>query len=223
MPTERLKRVYILGSTTPEVAKTLAAIQASGKDNFELLGYLDDDPSRWGGRFLGQIVLGGSELLLSGHRDTWVVNNVGNTMLARRRVWHKIDSLGVNSYTVVHPGVDTAGSDIGVGSVVQDGVILSPGVRIGRHCLINIGAIVAHESVVEDVCFLGPGTILNGRVHIKEASFLGAGCIVLPNLVVGEGSIVGAGAVVIDDVPPYSTVVGCPARVIKQRIPATFT
>ena len=121
---------------------------------------------------------------------------------------------------MVHPLIDTAQAVVGVGSVVQDGVILSPGVCIGRHCLLNIGAIVAHESVVEDVCFIGPGAILNGRVHIKEACFLGAGCIILPNVVVGEGSIVGAGAVVIKDVPPYSTVVGCPAKVIKQQIPA---
>ena len=129
-------------------------------------------------RFLGQPVLGGTELLSGEHSDAWVVNNVASTMNARRRVWHKLDSLGVNSYTLVHPLIDTAQAEIGMGSVVQDGVILSPGVRIGRHCLINIGAIVAHESVVEDVCFLGPGAILNGRVHIKEASFLGAGCII---------------------------------------------
>jgi sugar O-acyltransferase (sialic acid O-acetyltransferase NeuD family) len=214
------KTILILGSTAPEVAKTLSSIRASRKDNINLLGYLDDDRSRWGTLFLGQPVLGGSELLRGAHRDVWVVNNVAGTMDARKRVWHTLDSLGVNSYTVVHPRIDTAQAEVGVGSVVQEGVILSPGVRIGRHCLINIGAIIAHESVVEDVCFLGPGAILNGRVHIKEACFLGAGCIILPNIVVGEGSIVGAGAVVINDVPPYSTVVGCPAKVIKQHIPA---
>lgn len=219
MPREIPKKVLILGSTAPEAAKTLASIHALGKDNIELLGYLDDDCSRWGTRFLGQPVLGGSELLSGEHSDAWVVNNIAGTMNARKRVWHKLDLLQVNSYTLVHPQIDTAQVEIGVGSVVQDRVILSPGVRIGRHCLINMGAIVAHESVVEDVCFLGPGAILNGRVHIREASFLGAGCIILPNILVGEGSIVGAGAVVIHNVPPYSTVVGCPARVIKQHIP----
>ena len=217
---EKPKKIFILGSTAPEVAKTLASIHASGKDNIELLGYLDDDRSRWGIRFLGQPVVGGTELLSGEHRDAWVINNVASTMNARRRVWHKLDSLGAHSYTLVHPLIDTAQAEIATGSVVQDGVILSPGVRIGRHCLINIGAIVAHESVVEDVCFLGPGAILNGRVHIREGAFLGAGCIILPNIVVGEGSIVGAGAVVTSDVPPYSTVVGCPARVINQHIPA---
>jgi sugar O-acyltransferase (sialic acid O-acetyltransferase NeuD family) len=220
MVSQTPKKILILGSTAPEVAKTLNSIRESGNDNISLLGYLDDNRSRWGIRFLGQEVLGGTELLSHEHRDAWVVNNVASTMQARKRVWHKLDSMGVDSYTVVHPGIDTAQAEIGTGSVVQDGVILSPGVHIGRHCLINIGAIVAHESIVEDVCFLGPGAILNGRVHIGEGSFLGAGCIILPNIVVGEGSVVGAGAVVIRDVPPYSTVVGCPAKVIKQCVPA---
>jgi sugar O-acyltransferase (sialic acid O-acetyltransferase NeuD family) len=219
MPLEAPKKILILGSTAPEVAKTLASIHTSGKDNIELLGYLDDDCSRWGTQFLGQPVLGGSGLLRGEYSDAWVVNNIARTMNARKRVWLSLESLGVNSYTLVHPCIDIAQAEIGAGSVVQDGVILSPGVRIGRHCLINIGAIVAHESVVEDVCFIGPGAILNGRVHIREAAFLGAGCIILPNISVGEGSIVGAGAVVVRNVPPYSTVVGCPARVIKQHVP----
>jgi len=219
MAGKTLKNILILGSTAPEVAKTLNSIRASGRDNIALLGYLDDDRSRWGTNFLGQAVLGGSDLLMGEHRDAWVVNNVAGTMYSRKRVWHKLDSLGIHSYTVVHPGIDTAQAEIGTGSVIQDGVILSPGVRIGCHCLINIGAIVAHESIVEDVCFLGPGTILNGRVRIGEGSFLGAGCIILPNIAVGKGSTVGAGAVVIRDVPPFSTVVGCPARVIKQCVP----
>jgi len=69
MPQETLKRILILGSTAPEVAKTLASIRASRKDKIDLLGYLDDDRSRWGRLFLGQPVLGGSELLRGAHRD----------------------------------------------------------------------------------------------------------------------------------------------------------
>src|ERR1700733_10403156 len=115
MSRDTRKKVLILGSTAPEVAKTLISIHASGKDNIELLGYLDDDRSRWGIRFFGQHVLGGTELLSGEHSDAWVVNNVASTMCGRRRVWHKLDSLGVNSYTLVHPWIDTAQAEIGRG------------------------------------------------------------------------------------------------------------
>ena len=46
---------------------------------------------------------------------------------------------------------------------------------------------------------------------------LGAGAKVLGNITVGEGAKVGAGSIVLEDVPPYTTVVGNPARVVGVR------
>ena len=43
-----------------------------------------------------------------------------------------------------------------------------------------------------------------------------AGAKVLGPLTVGAHSKIGAGSVVLKDVPPYSTVVGVPGRVVKQ-------
>ncbi|GAL24548.1 chloramphenicol acetyltransferase [Vibrio variabilis] len=47
--------------------------------------------------------------------------------------------------------------------------------------------------------------------------WIGHGAIILPGVTVGNGSIVGAGSVVTKDVPPYSIVVGNPARVLRPR------
>jgi serine O-acetyltransferase len=50
--------------------------------------------------------------------------------------------------------------------------------------------------------------------------FLGAGAKILGAVSVGDGARVGANAVVVRDVPPHSTVVGVPARVVRSRLPA---
>jgi serine O-acetyltransferase len=49
--------------------------------------------------------------------------------------------------------------------------------------------------------------------------FIGAGAKIVGAVEIGDGARVGANAVVIDHVPPHSTVVGIPARVVRQREP----
>ena len=45
---------------------------------------------------------------------------------------------------------------------------------------------------------------------------VGTGAKVLGSVTVGERAVIGAGAVVIRDVPEAATVVGVPARVVRQ-------
>lgn len=47
--------------------------------------------------------------------------------------------------------------------------------------------------------------------------FIGAGAKIVGAVTVGDGARIGANAVVVHDVPPHSTVVGIPARVVRQR------
>lgn len=45
---------------------------------------------------------------------------------------------------------------------------------------------------------------------------MGSGSTVIQGKTIGEGAIIGAGAVVINDIEPYCTAVGVPAKVIKE-------
>jgi len=55
-----------------------------------------------------------------------------------------------------------------------------------------------------------------GPIHIEDGAWIGAGVIIQPNITIGQSAIVGSGAVVTKDVPPYTVVVGIPARPIKR-------
>ncbi len=54
-------------------------------------------------------------------------------------------------------------------------------------------------------------------VIVGNDVWVGAGTFILRGVTIGDGAVVAANSVVTEDVPPYTVVAGCPARVIKQR------
>ena len=58
--------------------------------------------------------------------------------------------------------------------------------------------------------------ITEGPITIENDAWIGTGVIVLSNVIIGEGAIVGAGSLVNRNVPPYTVVVGLPARPIRR-------
>jgi virginiamycin A acetyltransferase len=56
-----------------------------------------------------------------------------------------------------------------------------------------------------------------GDMIIGNDVWLGREAVILPGVRIGDGAIVGTRAVVSRDVPPYSVVVGNPARVVRRR------
>jgi sugar O-acyltransferase (sialic acid O-acetyltransferase NeuD family) len=106
-------------------------------------------------------------------------------------------------------------ANVSHGAYVNAGVVVGAQARIGCFANINRAASIGHHTVVGDFVHIGPGATLAGEITIGAGAFIGAGAVVLPRLTVGEGAVVGAGAVVTKDVPPFSVVVGSPARELK--------
>lgn len=74
-------------------------------------------------------------------------------------------------------------------------------------------------SVAEAYCGMKgyPQCRTDGDVIIGNDVWVGTEAFILSGLKIGDGAVIGARAVVAKDVPPYSVVVGNPARVVKKR------
>ena len=59
-------------------------------------------------------------------------------------------------------------------------------------------------------------SLLTSPITICSGAFIGARAFILPGIIIGEGAIVGACSVVTKNVPPGSTVVGNPARILNS-------
>ncbi|WP_122038773.1 serine O-acetyltransferase [Asaia bogorensis] len=107
------------------------------------------------------------------------------------------------------------------------GLDIHPAARLGRRLVFDHGAgiVVGETCIIEDDVSLLQGVTLGGtgketgdrHPKVRRGVLVGAGAIVLGNIELGEGAKVGAGSVVLESVPPYTTVVGNPARRIGTR------
>jgi carbonic anhydrase/acetyltransferase-like protein (isoleucine patch superfamily) len=64
--------------------------------------------------------------------------------------------------------------------------------------------------------YMATGITPDADIYVGANCFFGYGAQVLGNVRIGHGCVIGAGAVVRDNIPPFSLVVGNPARVIKR-------
>ena len=109
-----------------------------------------------------------------------------------------------------------AGVSIWYGAVVRADV---ERIEIGERTNIQDGAILHGDpgtpTILEDHVTVGHRAVVHSA-YIERGSLIGIGAIVLDGVRVGTGSIVGAGAVVSKDVPPFSLVVGVPAKRLRD-------
>lgn len=205
--------LYIIGAGghAREVHAYIEELRRQGW-NGTLRGCLDDHLAP--GVYGRLEVLGGIDGLRG--RPGVYITAVGSNM-ARRNMVERLD--GLTAWSLVHP-LASVGEDveIGAGTCLAPGSIVTARTKIGRHCIVNVKASVSHDCEIGDYVNINPGATVCGTVTAGEGAYIGAGAVVKERIQIGAWSVIGAGAVVIRDVPPNVTVVGVPARVIKQAV-----
>ncbi len=111
--------------------------------------------------------------------------------------------------------------------VRKTGIEIHPGAEIGEGFFIDHGngVIIGETTVIGNNVTLYQGVTLggtgkeHGKRHptIEDNVMISAGAKILGSFTIGANSKIGAGSVVLHEVPPNSTVVGVPGRVVKRN------
>ena len=142
-----------------------------------------------------------------------LIISIGNNSI-RRMIAEKVSA---EFATAIHPtAIVSPTAIVEEGTVVMQGAIVQSCAKIGKHCIINTGASVDHECIVEDFVHISPHATLCGNVHVGEGSWVAAGTVVLPGVKIGKWSVIGAGSVVSKDIPDGVLAVGNRCKVIKK-------
>jgi serine O-acetyltransferase len=106
------------------------------------------------------------------------------------------------------------------------GVEIHPAARIGRRFFIDhgMGVVIGETTEIGEDVTLYQGVTLGGTGKEKGKRHptlgnrvtVGSGAKILGNIHIGDDAQIGAGSVVLKSVPPESTVVGIPGRVVSR-------
>jgi len=193
----------------------LARIQLeSSKQDYQLV-FVDDNPPS--DVVNGQKVITYSQWLAEPAADRFINISIASGEI-RERLVNRCLADGVKFFEVRAANVVQLDDvRVGEGAILCPFVTLTSNIRIGKHFHANIYSYVEHDSIIGDYVTFAPGAKCNGNVRIEDHAYIGSGAVIKQGnpgnpLVIGRGAVVGMGAVVTKSVPPYTTVIGSPAK-----------
>lgn len=121
-------------------------------------------------------------------------------------------------------------ASIGEDCIISKDTYIDTGVTIGNRVKIQNGVSVYHGVTIADDVFIGPNACFTNdyiprafnkewkitETRVEQGASIGANATIVCGHTLGEYCMVGAGSVVTKDVPPYTLVVGNPARPIGK-------
>jgi sugar O-acyltransferase (sialic acid O-acetyltransferase NeuD family) len=207
------KRLFILGASGfGRDMETFLALKPMKSADWEVAGFLDDDPRALDGfesdyRILSNImdfVFSRNDLALLAIADP-----------AAKAKLHTALKDKVSFLTYIAPDVLIGKfARIGEGAVIFPGSIVGPSAQIGTAVTINGGTKLGHDVRIGDFSSLMVDITVGGGTVIGSRVFVGSGATIIPKRTIGEGAKIGAGSVVIRNVRAGQSVFGNPARVL---------
>lgn len=210
-----MKNLVIIGAGN--VGGFVASYFKNCLEDFNLIGFLDDDSSKAGKDFIGYPILGKIECIVQHPTSTAIIIGIASATV-KATIVEKLRRLGYNNF----PSLVANNTWVSEKSVIGEGCIIYPGVMINYNCTIgsfvvlNMNCAIGHDCVLEDYVNFCPGVLLGGNTTIGRYTDMGIGSQTKQSIAIGQNSIIGAGAVIINDVEDNAVVVGNPGKVLRS-------
>ena len=187
---------------------------------YEVVCFIDDNKASHG-VVLNDIPITSLETAYQQYPNASVVCGVGTPKI-RQQMLEKAASVGFGYETIIHPQVECSKwVEIGLGTVICTGNILTTNIILGQHVQINLDCTIGHDAVLGDYTTLAPGVHISGCVRFGQRVYVGTGAVIINGtqenpITIGDDVIIGAGACVTKSVPNGLTVVGVPAKPLQK-------
>jgi len=183
------------------------------ENNYEIIGFIDDDPERQKLTFEGIPVY--PRQVLEKYKDAKVITLIGSAANFRNRekIINDFKIAESRFATIIHPtAVVSRLAKIGRDVIVFAGTIVTANAIVGNHIFILPNSVIHHDVSVDDYTLIGANVTIAGHVKVGKCCYLGSASSIMNGINIGDRSMIGMAANVVRSVPPDSTMVGNPAK-----------
>ena len=115
--------------------------------------------------------------------------------------------------TLIHPNaIISDWVEIGNGSVVTAGCILTCNIKIGNHAQLNLQTTIGHDCVIEDYFTTAPAVNISGNCNIGECVYFGTTSAIKQGIDVCSHVTIGMGGIVVKNIDEAGVYIGSPVR-----------
>lgn len=213
-----MKNIVLYGASGfgREVAYIIERINEI-EPTYNLLGFIDDgDGFDENTDINGYPWLGKGDWILE-HKDDCVCTCTIGFPHTKAKIQRRLTEQGVRFETIIAPGVRIPPyTSIGKGCVIYSGVGLSVNCTVGDGVLLNARITVGHDASIGDYTTIMTGTGISGFCRIGSEVNIGGHVFIIPGRKIGDNATLAAGSVVFTNVKAGSTVLGNPAKRMKE-------
>jgi sugar O-acyltransferase (sialic acid O-acetyltransferase NeuD family) len=161
-----------------------------------------------------------SEFTKSQFKDAFFYVSLGYRFLENKhKILNELFALGRETPRFIHDSSYLEKScEISRGCLVYPMCNLDKNVKLGVGTLLNNSVVVSHDTTIGDCCYISPGVIFSGNVNVGDYTFIGSGTVISNNITIGKNVKVGAGTIVTRDIPDDTSVIGNPMRVLQKEL-----
>lgn len=121
-------------------------------------------------------------------------------------------------FTHVHPSVQIMGEnvEIGKGSIICAGTIITTNVKIGNHSHLNLQTTVGHDCEIGDYFTTAPGAKISGNCNIGKRVYFGTNSSVREKIKICDDVVIGLNGGVVKNIYESGIYVGVPVTKIRN-------
>jgi sugar O-acyltransferase (sialic acid O-acetyltransferase NeuD family) len=122
-------------------------------------------------------------------------------------------------FSFIHPSAIILGNDveIGEGSIVCAGAIVTANVKIGKHAHLNLHTTVGHDCVIGHFFTTAPGAKISGNCTVGDCVYVGTNASIKQRIEICNSVVIGLNSGVVKNITESGTYVGTPSVKIKNE------